>query len=270
MSHPALIDIGANLTHESFANDLSTVLSDAHAVGVERLVITGASVEGAKAALTLATNHSGTLFATAGVHPHHAKDWQSADAGELRELLSAPEVVAAGECGLDYFRNFSSPQQQADVFERQLALAVEAEKPVFLHQRDAHDAFLEILDAYLPRLTRAVAHCFTGNGLELDHYIERGLYVGITGWICDERRGHHLIDLVPRIPDERLMIETDAPYLMPRTIRPKPKTRRNEPKYLPEVLRAVSAAAGREPQELARQTTRNAERFFELPARPPG
>ena len=265
MSYPALIDIGANLTHESFAHDLTTVLSTAHAVGVERLIVTGASIDGAQAALQLAKGHPGTLFATAGVHPHHAKDWRPADLETLRALLAEPQVVAAGECGLDYFRNFSTPQQQADVFQQQLELAVESGKPVFLHQRDGHDAFLEILDPYLPHLSRAVAHCFTGEGEELARYVERGLYIGITGWICDERRGHHLIDLIPGIPADRLMIETDAPYLMPRSLRPKPKTRRNEPQYLPEVLRAVAAAAGRNPAQVAAETTRNAELFFNLP-----
>ncbi len=260
-----LIDIGANLTHDSFDNDRDEVLAQARAVGVQRLVVTGASVEGSQAASALANAHSGTLFATAGVHPHHAKDWQPDDETTLRDLLKDDAVVAAGECGLDYFRNFSTPQQQADAFEKQLALAAASSKPVFLHQRDAHDAFLEILDPWLPRLTDAVAHCFTGEGHELRAYIERGLYIGITGWICDERRGHHLIDLVPTIPADRLMIETDAPYLMPRTIRPKPKSRRNEPKYLPVVLDAVAAAAGRSAQDLAQETTANAERFFRLP-----
>ena len=265
MPHPTLIDIGANLTHDSFSHDLPTVLADACAVGVTRLVLTGACVAGSTAAHALACAHPGHLFSTAGVHPHHAKDWREGDDETLARLLAQPQVVAAGECGLDYFRNFSTPTQQCDVFERQLALAVDSGKPVFLHQRDAHDEFLDILDAYLPRLSRAVAHCFTGGERELRHYIERDMYIGITGWICDERRGHHLVDLVPAIPPDRLMIETDAPYLMPRSLRPKPRTRRNEPKYLPEVLRAVAAAAGRELQEMANLTTSNAEAFFNLP-----
>lgn len=265
MPHPTLIDIGANLTHESFAHDLPTVLADAEAAGVTQLVLTGACIAGSTAAQALASAYPGRLFSTAGVHPHHAKDWREGDADVLGTLLAHDEVVAAGECGLDYFRNFSTHTEQCDVFERQLALAVASGKPVFLHQRDAHDAFLEILDPWLGRLNRVVAHCFTGEERELRHYVERDMYIGITGWICDERRGHHLIDLVPSIPSNRLMIETDAPYLMPRSIRPKPKTRRNEPKYLPEVLRAVAAAAGTDPANMARQTTRNARTFFDLP-----
>lgn len=260
-----LIDIGANLTHDSFDADRAKVLADAQSAGVERFIVTGASVAGSNAGLTLAKAHPGTLFATAGVHPHHAKDWQDGDADTLRELLTHDAVVAAGECGLDHFRNFSTPQQQADVFEQQLALAADSGKPIFLHQRDAHAQFLEILDPWLPKLADAVAHCFTGAGHELRDYIERGLYIGITGWICDERRGHHLIELIREIPEDRLMIETDAPYLMPRTIRPKPKSRRNEPKYLPVVLDAVAAAAGRSGTDVARDTTRNAIRFFRLP-----
>ena len=264
MSAPRLIDIGANLTHDSFDADRDEVLQAAHAVGVAQLVVTGASENGSGEAAALARQHPGTLYATAGVHPHHANDWTSETAHTLRDLLARPEVVSAGECGLDYFRNFSTPAQQADAFEKQLELAVDAAKPVFLHQRDAHDEFLEILDAALPRLTRAVAHCFTGEARELDDYIERGLYVGITGWICDERRGAHLLELVPRIPRDRLMIETDAPYLLPRTLKPRPKSRRNEPRYLPEVLRVVAGALGRDEQAVAQMTTDNAVRFFDL------
>ncbi len=264
MSHPTLIDIGANLTHDSFAQDRDEVLSNARAVGVQQLVLTGACMDSSRASQALAAERPGYLYATAGIHPHHAKDWSDDYETALRALLAHDEVVAAGECGLDYFRNFSTPAQQRDVFERQLALAAESGKPVFLHQRDSHGDFLEILDAWLPRLSHAVAHCFTGNGEELDAYIERGLYIGITGWICDERRGHHLIDLVPRIPGDRLMIETDAPYLLPRSVRPRPKSRRNEPKYLPEVLRAVAQAAKRDATVVAQETTANARRFFNL------
>ncbi len=266
MSAPSLIDIGANLTHDSFDADRAQVLADAQAVGVQRLIVTGASEDGSTAAAQLAAAHPGVLYATAGVHPHHASDWTPDTRATLEALLRRPEVVSAGECGLDYFRNYSTPQQQADAFEEQLQLAVAADKPVFLHQRDAHEVFLEILDPVLPKLQRAVAHCFTAGRRELTDYVERGLYIGITGWICDERRGQHLVELIPSIPADRLMIETDAPYLLPRTLRPKPKSRRNEPRYLPEVLRVVADAAGRPAEDVARATTQNAQRFFDLPA----
>lgn len=136
--------------------------------------------------------------------------------------------------------------------------------PVFLHQRDAHDDFVEVLEPMLTRITRAVAHCFTGEHESLREYLAMGLWIGITGWICDERRGAHLHDIVSAIPDDRLLIETDAPYLLPRTIQPKPKTRRNEPAYLPEVMRVVAEARGQTEEHVARITTENAIRFFGL------
>jgi TatD DNase family protein len=133
---------------------------------------------------------------------------------------------------------------------------------VFLHQRDAHDDFIEILQPMLLKMSRAVAHCFTGGEKELREYIDMGLYIGITGWICDERRGAHLQEIVGLIPDDRLMLETDAPYLLPRSLSPRPKTRRNEPYYLREVLRVVAESMGRTEEDIARITRENAERFF--------
>jgi TatD DNase family protein len=136
---------------------------------------------------------------------------------------------------------------------------------VFLHERAAHEAFAEILARHRGRLVRAVVHCFTGEGDALARYLDLDLHVGITGWICDERRGLHLRDLVARIPSDRLMIETDAPYILPRDVRPKPSSRRNEPAFLPYVLRAVAAARGEAPEVLARTSTETARAFFGLP-----
>ena len=169
-----------------------------------------------------------------------------------------------GECGLDYFRNFSPPEKQRDAFRRQLGLAAETGLPVFLHQRDAHDDFLNILEQAMDKKSRAVAHCFTGGLEELAAYLDFGLYIGITGWVCDERRGEKLKKIVGEIPLDRLMIETDAPYLLPRSLNPKPKTRRNEPMYLREVLRVIAEASGNTEVQIASATTANAERFFAL------
>ncbi|MEM7084236.1 MAG: TatD family hydrolase [Pseudomonadota bacterium] len=260
----SLIDIGANLTHESFRNDLPTVIRQARAVGVLKMVVTGASFEGSQAATELAEHYPDTLTATAGVHPHHAKEWNDEQARQLQHTAQHPAVVAAGECGLDYFRNFSTPSEQAVAFEAQLEMAVELALPVFLHQRDAIDPFLLILDRYLDRLPRAVAHCFTDNRYALDALLERDLHIGITGWICDERRGHHLRDLVGLIPSNRLMIETDAPYLLPRDLTPKPKSRRNEPKYLPHIARVVAECVDKPAEQLAVETSATARAFFNL------
>ncbi|HJY78648.1 MAG TPA: TatD family hydrolase, partial [Burkholderiales bacterium] len=133
---------------------------------------------------------------------------------------------------------------------------------LFLHSRDAHPRFYEILKHH--RVKRAVAHCFTGERDELRAYLELDLYIGITGWICDERRGRHLLELVKEIPRERLLLETDSPYLTPRDLQPQPKARRNEPAFLPHIARTVARALGRPVEELAADTTRNACRFFGL------
>lgn len=261
----SLIDIGANLAHDSFDDDRDEMMQRAAQAGVATMIVTGSSDESNVRAAELADASPGTLYATAGVHPHHASDYTDSSDELIRSLVTRPSVVAVGECGLDYFRNFSPREAQLDAFRRQLAIATDTGLPVFLHQRDAHDDFVEVLEPALPGITRAVAHCFTGEGESLREYLAMGLYIGVTGWICDERRGRHLHDIVDIIPDDRLLIETDAPYLMPRTIRPQPKTRRNEPMYLAEVLRVVAEARGQAEEHVARITTDNARRFFNLP-----
>ena len=261
---PELIDIGANLAHDSFDDDREAVIARAAEAGVTRIVVTGSSDQSNRDAVTLAKAHPGVLYATAGMHPHHASEYTEASDTLIRELADNGDIVAVGECGLDYFRNFSPREAQLDAFRAQLEIAADTGLPVFLHQRDAHDDFVEVLEPMLPRLSRAVAHCFTGEHESLREYLAMGLYIGVTGWICDERRGMHLRDIVSAVPDDRLMVETDAPYLLPRTIRPKPKSRRNEPMYLPEVLRVVAQARDQSEDRVAASTTRNALKFFSL------
>jgi TatD DNase family protein len=257
-----LVDIGLNLAHDSFDHDRDDVVAVAVAAGVGHMVITGSTIESTRAAIEIVRGAPGRFRATAGIHPHHAREFHAADVPELRRLMSASEVGAAGECGLDYFRNFSPHQDQERVFRLQLELAVDAGLPVFLHQRAAHDAFTAILRDYLPRIRGGVAHCFTGEARELDDYLSMGLSIGVTGWICDERRGQHLRDLVRRIPLDRLMLETDAPYLLPRDLAPRPKSRRNEPRHLPHILAAVAACRSESTTVIAEATTRNAMAFF--------
>jgi TatD DNase family protein len=263
LSHE-FIDIGSNLTHASFAGDLEAVMDRAARAGVTRQVVTGADLAGSRAAAALASAHPAALWCTAGVHPHHAAGFEAADHAELGELLRLPRVVAVGECGLDYFRDFSPRAAQRAAFVAQLEIAAAAAKPVFLHQRDAHEDFTAILAEFRPALTGGVAHCFTGGPRELEAYLALDLSIGVTGWVCDERRGAALREAVPRIPAERLMIETDAPYLLPRDLEPRPKSRRNEPAFLPHVARSVAALRGESPAALAAMTTRNAVRFFGL------
>jgi TatD DNase family protein len=255
-----MIDIGANLTHASFRDDLDAVVARAKAAGVFPLVVTGSTVLESRMAVEIADRFG--LYATAGVHPHHARDCDRHTIEELRKLAQHPRVVAIGECGLDFNRNYSPHPDQEKGFVAQLELALDLDKPLFLHSRDAHPRFSEIVSHYKPR--KAVAHCFTGERDELHAYLDLGLYIGITGWICDERRGRHLVSLVRDIPRERLLLETDAPYLTPRDLRPQPKARRNEPAFLPHILRTVAAALGRPAEEIADETTGNALAFFGL------
>ena len=260
-----LIDIGANLTHESFARDLDAVLERARAAGVVQMVVTGASREHSPMALDLARRHPGFLYATAGVHPHHAVEYTDECDAEMRALHAHPEVVAVGECGLDYNRDFSPRPAQRRAFERQLQLASENGKPLFLHQRDAHDDFLAMMKNFDGRLGPAVVHCFTAERRELFDYLDRDWHIGITGWLCDERRGAHLRELVKHIPAERMMIETDAPYLLPRTLRPLPKDRRNEPTFLSHIVEELARDRGEDVALTAVNATAATRAFFRLP-----
>ncbi|MDO1528941.1 TatD family hydrolase [Fulvimonas sp. R45] len=259
-----LVDIGANLTHESFRHDFDDVLTRARNSGVTRMVVTGASREGSEAALALARAHPGVLWATAGVHPHHAVDYDEATDARLRELVRLPAVRAVGETGLDYHRNYSPREAQLEAFERQLAIAAELGKPLFLHQRDAHADFLALLRRYRDRVPAAVVHCFTDTREALHDYLALDCHIGITGWICDERRGTHLREFVREIPAHRLLIETDAPYLLPRTVRPQPSHRRNEPMYLRHICEEIARDRGEPAEITAAASTAAAEAFFGL------
>lgn len=259
-----LIDIGINLAHESYDADRDAVIARAEAAGVVQMIVTGSSAASSRAAISLSRQHPGKLFATAGVHPHHATELTSTVLGELGQLALEPQVLAVGECGLDYYRNYSPHAVQREAFHRQLELAAQAGKPVFLHQRDAHEDFIAILREHWAALTGGVAHCFTGAAPELDCYLELGLSIGITGWICDERRGAHLLELVRRIPADRLLLETDGPYLLPRDLEPKPASRRNEPAYLAHVAAVVARARGEPAETLAQSSTEAARKLFHI------
>jgi TatD DNase family protein len=226
------------------------------------MVVTGASVDGSVRALELSRGSPQTLRATSGCHPHHASELTQEALQTLEICAQDCGVAAVGECGLDYFRDFSPRDSQRRGFIAQLDIAARLGKPVFLHQRDAHADFYSILREHWPRLHGGVAHCFTSGAAELEAYLELGLHIGITGWICDERRGTHLPALMPMIPAGRLMIETDGPYLLPRDLRPKPASRRNEPMYLAHIAKVVAAARGESPRELAAHTTAAARKFF--------
>ena len=261
-----LIDVGANLTHESFDRDRDDVLQQARNAGVRRLIVTGTSLTESVRALELARANPGTLYSTAGVHPHNAAQFDEHTADALGELSVRNEVVAVGECGLDFYRDFSPRNAQRQAFQAQLEIAADVRLPVFLHQRDAHDELLELLRPVRSRLCGGVAHCFTGTAQMARDYLDMDLYIGITGWLCDERRGADLRDAVRHLPLDRVMIETDAPYLLPRDLPGKPRGRRNEPRFLPHILVRLAEAMNRSVDEVAAATRRNAEQLFSLPA----
>lgn len=259
------IDIGVNLTGKAFQSDLDAVIDRALESGVVKMVVTGTDVEHSQAAKLLCEQYPGLLYATAGVHPHHADSYSLQVCEALRVLSQNDTVVAIGECGLDYNRNYSISTAQRSAFESQLELAVEVGLPVFLHQRDAHDDFVSMIKNINSQLSNSVAHCFTGSTEEVISYLELGMYIGVTGWICDERRGGDLQMAVKEIPLDRIMLETDAPYLLPRDLLKKPaQSRRNEPCYLPHICRVVANYMQVDEEELADAAMSNTRSFFDI------
>jgi TatD DNase family protein len=273
-----LIDIGVNLMNSVFNSDRDDMVRSAEAAGVSPLIITGSSAESSSLAqkyaaaysLGAAAAHSssalaGKLFSTAGVHPHNAKAWGKGAEDTLRRLAVCPEVLAIGECGLDYNRDFSPRDKQRSCFEAQIALAAEMDLPLFLHERDAFDDFSTILQNNSKKIKRMVVHCFTGTERVLERYLELGAYIGITGWICDERRGSHLIPLVKKIPADKLLLETDAPYLMPRNMAGAGRNGRNESRYLVHIAEFIAKILEKDTAIFASETFTNTCAFFGIP-----
>ena len=271
-----LIDIGVNLTNARFERDIEQVLERAASARVLDLIITGVDLVSSRRALELCQELGERradglrLWCTAGVHPHDSGAVEGGYLEALRALhLDHPShVVALGECGLDYERDYSPRERQLACFEAQLELALELERPMFLHERGAHEDLYALLRAAGPALAaRSVVHCFTGERQAMERYLALGCSIGVTGWVCDERRGEGLQRLVRDLPLERLLVETDAPYLTPRTLRPKPKRGRNEPATLPHIVSELARHMGRAEEELWTASAANAERLFRLPAR---
>ncbi|NLS43875.1 3'-5' ssDNA/RNA exonuclease TatD [BEV proteobacterium] len=260
-----MFDIGVNLTNSQFAHDRALVIERAQAFTVSGMIITGTNLHESEQALALAQEYPDYCWSTAGVHPHDASSWSTAAAERISQLVQQPAVIALGECGLDFNRNFSTPDEQEHAFSAQLALAAERGLPVLLHCRDAHERFIALLSTWLDNLPGAVLHCFTGTEQELDECLRLGLSIGITGWVCDERRGIALRHLLKQIPIDRLLLETDAPYLLPRDLSPKPASRRNEPCFLPHIVQQVAAWRDEDASMLGQKVDENARRIFRLP-----
>lgn len=252
-----LVDSGVNLSNHQFDDRHQEVLQRASDAGVTQMLLIGCDLQSSQASLSLAKQFS--QLSTAGVHPHDAKTADDRLEEQLISLSQHNEVVAIGECGLDYNRDFSPRDIQRNVFRRQLQLAEQLDMPVYLHERDASEDMLAILNEHK---VRGVLHCFTGDETALQNYLALGLYIGVTGWVCDERRGEQLQALIPAIPLERLLIETDSPFLIPRNIRPKPKSRRNEPQNLPYICQQIADLKGCEFTDVAKHTTLNFQQLF--------
>lgn len=259
-----MIDIGVNLTNARFDKDRSEVLARAKQADISAILVTGTNIAESKKAILQCRQYPDYLYSTAGIHPHDADQADDAYLEELYLLAENNCVKAIGECGLDFNRNFSTAENQKRIFKGQVALAQQLKLPLFLHQRDAFQPWFEILAPYIDSVPALISHCFTGSKNELLQCLDAGMYIGITGWVCDERRGQALRDIVSLIPLERLMIETDAPYLTPRTIRPKPKSSRNEPSYLPYIVSVLAELMGYSEEELIKQTTINSKKVFNL------
>ncbi len=259
-----LIDIGVNLTSQSLLHDVPGLLQRAQQVGVTKLVVTGTDLESSEQAIALCRQFTSQLVSTCGVHPHHASEWSEQSYKRLQALAKTPCVRAIGETGLDFNRNYSARDAQELAFLQQMELATELGMPLFCHQRDAHQRFLELLLKYRDRVPAVVVHCFTDNHQALLDYLEIDCHIGITGWVCDERRGLELQKLVKLVPSNRIMLETDAPYLLPRDLEPKPASRVNQPAYLPHILQKVAKLRNQDPLELAQDCLRNSKAFFKI------
>ncbi|SEA85709.1 TatD family hydrolase [Alkalimonas amylolytica] len=250
----AWFDLGVNLFSSQFDHDRAELLKRAQAAGVEHWLLIASDLREAQQNIAWCQQHP-VCFSTAGVHPHQADQVSEGWQQQLRQLAKDHTIVAVGECGLDFNRNFSSEAGQLKVFSEQLSLAKELQLPVYLHERDAFHQQYDLLQEH--QIQHGIAHCFTGNTEQLKAYLDLGLYIGITGWLCDERRNQELVAALHFLPLDRICLETDAPYLLPRNLAPKPKSRRNEPAYLPAIAEQLARLKGVPLQQVQEQCRLN-------------
>ena len=256
------IDIACNFTHDSFKDNLDEVLNNAEHAGVDKFVLLCASLDDIDPIKVIQNNTPEKFFISAGIHPHHATEILEINYDALFNKLKSINPNAIGETGLDYFRNISPPDIQKKSFGMHIEIAKELNLPLYLHQRDAHSDFIRIIKENISNFPKFVVHCFTGTQAELDEYLELGAYIGLTGWICDAKRNIDLRKSIKNIPIEKMMIETDSPYLIPKNLMVKPNKNINEPKYLPHIANEICELTGYELEELKSATSNNAIKFF--------
>ncbi|XP_045476862.1 3'-5' ssDNA/RNA exonuclease TatD [Harmonia axyridis] len=281
-----LIDIGANLTNKKYSRDLDAVIQRAKDSGVQKIMVTGTSVKASKEALRLTRIYPETLYSTAGIHPHDAKSFDEDEWLDLKNIASSPECVAIGECGLDFNRNFSEPEVQKEVFRKHVELAIELNKPLFVHERDAYDDLHKILDEYSGKLPPVVIHCFTGTDQQALGYLSKDFYIGLTGYLCKDKSDSGVRKLLSEggIPLDRLLVETDAPFMYPNirasklpaqvkdSLTERSSTflnryctfQRNEPCSLPVIVEMIAAFMKKRPEDVALSTSFNALKLFGL------
>lgn len=255
---PRYVDTHCHLNHERFAGQAAAVLQRAAAVGVERVVVIGCDVPSSRWAVELAAEHPG-VFAAVGLHPHSAGEWSASTERELRELAGHRKVVALGEMGLDFYRDRAPRPAQVLVFRAQLALAAELGLPVVVHTRESMPEALAELEGPAVAGLRGVLHCFSGGVEEARHAVALGLHLGVGGVLTYPRPGE-LPAVAVAVPLERLLLETDAPYLPPVPHR----GRTNEPAYVPLVAHRLAALRGCPVETVAAATTTAAAALFGL------
>ena len=257
-----LFDIACNFSSNRYDNDLDEVIKNAKNNNVTKFLVVSASINDVDKIYSIYQKYKSDCFFTVGTHPHHANEINAESMKKMRILVQDLKPSSVGETGLDFFRNLSTLEEQIFAFEEQIKLSIEFNKPLFLHQRDAHDEFIKIIMKYKNDINKAVVHCFTGTQKQLDSYLNLGFYIGLTGWICDERRNVELRKSIKNIPLDRLMIETDSPYLIPRNLIIKPKNNRNEPSYLPHIAREIADIINIDLSKLIDITYKNSISFF--------
>ncbi|MEP1446489.1 MAG: TatD family hydrolase [Paraglaciecola sp.] len=257
-------DIGVNFTDPRLS--FEAVFERALAADVSQIIITGTNLDKSHKATQLARQYPSHLFTTIGVHPHDASQFTQQTVNDLRALAKSSQVVAMGECGLDFNRNFSTPEQQLFAFEEQLKLACELGLPVFLHERDAFESQIDLLTYYRAQLKGGVVHCFTGNSEQMHRYLDLDLFIGITGWVCDLKRGQDLREALKTLPLDRILLETDAPYLRPKSLANNRKVDQgnNEPAYLPYIAAQVAELMEIDTETLKVACQTNSQKLFKF------
>ena len=256
------IDIACNFTHPSLRINLDEIVKNAEAVNVKKFVLLSASLKDLEPIQEIHSLDRSKFFTTAGIHPHHANEINALNGRSLQSLLQSSNPNVIGETGLDYFRNISPPETQRESFKMHIEIAQELNLPLYLHQRDAHEDFVRIIKNYGDEFPKFIVHCFTGTQQQLDDYLDLGAYIGLTGWICDEKRNQNLRASIKNIPLDKIMLETDCPYLLPKNLPNKPKKNINEPKYLPHIALEVSTLMSVKLEDLQVNAYTNTIKFF--------